>query len=117
LYRDIDEFQYFMDEAPVPTSRLWALLGYLGITTALEFCIKRVPHLGRVEYRAIMEVFHGSAFRASCSDGVANVAWQAIIMWNCTQHCKLKNSIYHILPQRKKDKFKDSGVKTSIPRM
>jgi hypothetical protein len=38
-------------------------------------------------------------------------------MWNHTHHCKLKNSIYHILPQRKKDKFKASGVKTDIPRM
>jgi hypothetical protein len=38
-------------------------------------------------------------------------------MWNHTHHYKLKNSIYHILPQRKKDKLKASGVKTDIPRM
>jgi hypothetical protein len=79
-----------------------------------------------VEYWAIVEVFHmfnvisrhtGSAFRASCSDAMANVAWQTITMWSRNHHRNLKNSIYHILPQRKKDKFKVSGVKTDIPRM
>jgi hypothetical protein len=29
----------------------------------------------------------------------------------------LKNSVYHLLPQRKKDKFKTSGVKADVPRM
>jgi hypothetical protein len=32
-------------------------------------------------------------------------------------HCRLKNSIYHLLPQRRKNKFKASGVRTGIPRM
>jgi hypothetical protein len=50
-------------------------------------------------------------------DVVVDAAWQAITTWNRTHHRKLKNSIYHILPQRKKDKFKASGVKTDIPRM
>jgi hypothetical protein len=30
---------------------------------------------------------------------------------NQTYHDELKNSIYHLLPQRKKDKFKDSEVR------
>jgi hypothetical protein len=56
----------------------------VGITTAPEFRIKRVPHPGWLEYRAIVEIFHGSnvvsrhtkpAFRASCSDVVAGTAW------------------------------------------
>jgi hypothetical protein len=76
--------------------------------------------------RAFVEVFNGPnvirrhmgpTFRASCSDVVVDAAWQAITAWNRTHHCKLKNSIYHPLPQRKKDKFKASGVRTDIPRM
>jgi hypothetical protein len=79
----------------------------LGITTAPEFRIKRVPHLGRVEYRAIVEVFRrsnvvsrhmGLAFRASCGIVVADFAWKAITTWNRTHHRKVENSIYHILP-------------------
>jgi hypothetical protein len=35
MYRDVDEVESFRAEAPVPTGRLRALLGYLGITTTL----------------------------------------------------------------------------------
>jgi hypothetical protein len=48
---------------------------------------------------------------------VADAAWQAITIYNRTYHEKLKNSVYHLLPQRKKDKFKTFGVKAYIPRM
>jgi hypothetical protein len=56
----------------------------------------------------------GLAFRVTYSDVVANAAWQAIITFNCTHHDKLNNSIYHLLPLRKKDKFKTSGVRIDI---
>jgi hypothetical protein len=59
----------------------------------------------------------GPAFRTTCSDVVVDAAWQAITVWNHTHHNKLKNSIYHLLLQWKKDKFKASGVRTDIPRM
>jgi hypothetical protein len=83
MYHDTDEFQSFGNRALVPNGRPRALLSHVGITTAPQFRIKRVPRLGWVEYRAIMVVFHGSnvvsrhtrpAFRASCSDDVANAA-------------------------------------------
>jgi hypothetical protein len=48
---------------------------------------------------------------------VVDAAWQTITVWNHTHHNKLKNSIYHLLLQWKKDKFKASGVRTDIPRM
>jgi hypothetical protein len=126
MYHDADELKSFRNEALIPTRRLRGLLGHIGISTAPEFRIKRVPHPKREEFRAVVEVFNGPnvisrhmdpAFRASCSDIVADAAWQAITAWNRTHHHKLKNSIYHLLPQRKKDKFKASGVRTDIPRM
>jgi hypothetical protein len=42
---------------------------------------------------------------------------ESITTWNCMHHQKLKNSVYHLLPQRKKDKFKASGVRTDVRRM
>jgi hypothetical protein len=80
----VDEVESFEAKAPIPTSRLRALLGHLGITTAPRYRIKEVPHPGWVEFKAIAEIFIGSrilcrhqgpAFRASRSDAVANVAW------------------------------------------
>jgi hypothetical protein len=126
LYHDADELKSFGNEAPIPTDRLRNLLGHIGITTAPEFRIKKVPRPGREEFRAIVEVFNGPnvvsrhtgpAFRASRNDAVADAAWQAITAWNCTHHRKLKNSVYHLLPQRKKDKFKASGVGLDVSRM
>jgi hypothetical protein len=32
-------------------------------------------------------------------------------------HDELRNTVYYLLPQRKKNKFKVSGVKADIPRM
>jgi hypothetical protein len=49
-------------------------------------------------------------------DAVANAAWQAITTYNRRYHEELKNIIYHLLPQRKKNRFKTSGVKADVPR-
>jgi hypothetical protein len=87
MYRDADEVESFGAESPILTGRLRALLEHLGITTAPRYRIKEVPHLGRVEFKAIAEIFFGSrilyrhkgpAFRTSCSDAVADAAWQTI---------------------------------------
>jgi hypothetical protein len=73
MYRDADEVETFGAEALVPTGRLRALLEHLGITTAPRYGIKEVSHLGRVEFKAIAEIFlrsrvlyrhKGPAFRA-----------------------------------------------------
>jgi hypothetical protein len=101
-------------------------LNHLNITTHLEFRIERVPLPGREEYKAIVEIFSGPnvlsrhkglAFRATYQDAVADAAWQAITTYNRRNHEELKNSIYHLLPQRKKNKFNTSGVKEDVPRM
>jgi hypothetical protein len=55
--------------------------------------------------------------RATYKDAVADAAWQAITVYNRTYHDELKNFVYHLLPQRKKDKFKTSVVKADVPRM
>jgi hypothetical protein len=83
LYRDADEMESFRAESPILAGRLRALLEHLGITTALRYRIKEVPRSGRVEFKAIAEIFFGSrilyrhnglAFRTSRSDAVADVA-------------------------------------------
>jgi hypothetical protein len=100
LYRDADEVESFRVESPILAGRLRALLEHLGITTAPRYRIKEVPHSGRVEFKAIVEIFFGSrilcrhkgpAFRTSRSDA----AWQ--------------NSVHYLLPYRKKDQFKAYG--------
>ncbi len=84
MYRDADEVESFGAEAPVLASRLRALLEHLGITTAPRYRIKEVPRSGRVEFKAIAEIFFGSrvlcrhkgpAFRTSHNDAVADAAW------------------------------------------
>jgi hypothetical protein len=126
MYHDANEIKTSRNEASIPTGRLWDLLGCIDITTALEFRIKRVPHPGREEYRAAEEIFNGPnvinrhmglAFRESYRDVVVDAAWHAITAYNHTHHDKLDNSIYHLLPHRKKDKFKTSGVKADVPRI
>jgi hypothetical protein len=105
MYQNADEVESFGAEAPVLTSTLRAMLEHLGITTAPRYRIKEVPRPGRVEFKAITEIFFGSrvlcrrkrpAFRTSRSDAVADAAWQSY---------------------RKKDQFKAYGVKKDIPRM
>jgi hypothetical protein len=122
----VDEVESFGVEAPVLAGRVRALLEHLGITTAPRYRIKEVPLPGRVEFKAITEIFFGSmvlywhkgpAFRTSCSNAVADVAWQAITSWVHGNKHRLQNSIHYLLPYRKKDQFKAYGVKKDIPRM
>jgi hypothetical protein len=90
MYRDADEVESFRAETLIIAGRLWALLENLGITTAPQYRIKEVSRSGRVEFKAIAEIFFGSrvlcrhkgpAFRTSHSDDVADAAWQAITSW------------------------------------
>jgi hypothetical protein len=126
MYRDADEVESFGIEAPVLAGRLRALLEHLGITTAPRYRIKEVPRSGRVEFKAITEIFFrsrvicrhkGPAFRTSRSDAVADAAWQAITSWVRSNKSWLQNSVHYLLPYRKKDEFKAYGVKKDIPRM
>jgi hypothetical protein len=59
----------------------------------------------------------GPAFRTTHQDAVANVAWQAITTYSSRYHDELRNTVYYLLPQRKKNKFKVSGVKADVPIM
>jgi hypothetical protein len=113
-------------EAPVLAGRLRALLEHLGITTAPRYRIKEVPRPGRVEFKAITDIFFGSkvlcrhkgpAFRTSRSDAVADATWQAITSWVRSNKSQLQNSVHYLLPYRKRDQFKAYGVKKDIPRM
>jgi hypothetical protein len=102
------------------------LLNHINITTPPEFRIKRISCPGREEYKAIMEIISGSnvlsrhkgpAFRTTYQDAVADAAWQAITTYSRRYHDELRNTIYHLLPQRKKNKFKVFEVKADVPRM
>jgi hypothetical protein len=126
MYRDADEVESFGAESLILTGRLRALLEHLGITTAPRYRIKKVPRSGRVEFKAIAEIFFGSrilcqhkgpTFRTSRSDAVADAAWQAITSWVRSNKSRLQNSVHYILPYKKKDQFKAYGVKKDIPRM
>jgi hypothetical protein len=126
MFRDADEVESFGAEAPVLTGRLRALLEHQGITTALRYRIKEVPRSGRVEFKAIAEIFFrsrilyrhkGPAFRTSRSNAVADAAWQAITSWVHSNKSRLQNSVHYLLPYRKKDQFKAYRVKTDIPWM
>jgi hypothetical protein len=126
MYRDIDEVESFGIKAPVLTGRLRALLEHLGITTAPRYRIKEVPCSGRVEFKAIAEIFFGSrvlcrhkgpTFRTSRSDAAADAAWQAITSWARSNKSRLQNSVHYLLPYMKKDQFKAYVVKKDIPRM
>jgi hypothetical protein len=98
LYRDVDEVESFGAESLILVGRLRALLEHLGITTAPRYRIKEVPCSGRVEFKAIAEIFFGSrilyrykgpAFRTSRSDAVADAARQAITSWVCSNKSRL----------------------------
>jgi hypothetical protein len=126
MYWDADEVESFGAESPILAGRLWALLEHLGITTAPRYQIKEVPRSGRVEFKAIAEIFFGSrvlcrhkgpTFRTSHSDAIADAAWQAITSWVRSNKSRLQNSIHYLLPYRKKNQFKAYGVKRDIPRM
>jgi DNA-binding transcriptional LysR family regulator len=126
MFRDADEVESFRAESLIHAGRLRALLEHLGITTAPRYRIKEVPHSGRVEFKAIAEIFFGSrilcrhkglSFRTTHSDAIADAAWQAITSWVCSNKSRLQNSVHYLLPYQKKDQFKAYGVKKDIPRM
>jgi hypothetical protein len=125
-FHDADLIKTFGDECLIPTGRLRYLLNRINITTPPQFRIKRVPRPAREEYMAIMEIISrpnvlsrhkGPAFRTTYQDAVADAAWQTITTYSCRYHDDLRNNVYHLLPQRKKNKFKASRVKADIPRM
>jgi hypothetical protein len=125
-FHDTNEIKIFGNEAPIPTGKLRDLLNRINITTPPEFRIKRILHLCREEYKAIVEILSGPnvlsrhmgpAFRTTCQDAVADAAWQTITTYSHRYHDELRNTIYHLLPQRKKNKFKVFGVKADVPRM
>jgi hypothetical protein len=126
MYRDADEVESFRVEAPVLTGRLRAMLEHLGITTAPRYRIKEVLRSGRVEFKAVAEIFFrprvlcrhkGHTFKTSRSDAIADAAWKAITSWVHSNKSRLQNSVHYLLPYRKKDQFKAYGVKKDIPRM
>jgi hypothetical protein len=125
-FHDADEIKTFGNEAPVPTGRLSDLLNHINITTPPEFRIKRILHPGREEYKAIVEILSGPnvlsrhkgpVFRTTYLDAVADAVWQAITTYSRIYHDELRNTVYHLLSQREKNKFKASGVKADVPRM
>jgi hypothetical protein len=90
MYRDYDDVESFRAESSILAGRLRALLEHLGITTAPRYRIKEVTRPGRVEFKAITEIFFrsrilcqhkGPAFRTSRSDAIVDAAWQAITSW------------------------------------
>jgi hypothetical protein len=110
MYRDADEVESFGAEAPVPTSRLRAMLAHLGITTAPRYRIKEVPRPGRVEFKAITEIFfgfnicyrhQGPTFRASHSDVVAEATSNN--SWVRSNKSRLQNSVHRLLTYQKMD--------------
>jgi hypothetical protein len=126
MYRDADEVESFRAESLILTGRLRALLEHLGISIPPRYRIKEVSRSGRVEFKAVAEIFFrsrvlyrhkGPAFRTSRSDAIADAAWQAITWWVHSSKSWLQNSVHYLLPYRKKDQFKAYGVKRDIPRM
>jgi hypothetical protein len=108
LYKDADERESFSAKGLVPTGRLCALLGHLGITSAPRYWIKGVPRPGQVEFKAIIEIFSGSrvlyryqgpAFKASISDAMVDAAWQAITLLSHRNKDELQNSVHRFMPQ------------------
>jgi hypothetical protein len=102
------------------------LLNDINITTLPEFRIKRIPCPGQEEYKAIVEIISGPnvlsrhkgpAFITTYQDAVVDAAWQAITTYSRRYHDELRNTVYHLLPQRKKKKSKVSGVKADVPKM
>jgi hypothetical protein len=126
MYRDADEVESFRADSLILAGRLRALLEHLGITTAPWYRVKEVLRTGRVEFKAIAEIFFssrilcrhkGPAFRTSRSDAVADATWQTITSWVHSNKIRLQNLVHYLLPYRKKDQFKAYEVKKDIPRM
>jgi hypothetical protein len=73
--------------------------------------VKEVPRTGQVEFKAIAEIFFGSrilyrhkglAFRISCSDAVADAAWQAITSWSVATRagCRTRSTTSYLIRRR-----------------
>jgi hypothetical protein len=110
IFHDADKIKTFGDEAPIPPGRLRDLLNHINIITPPKFRIKRIPRPGREEYKIIVEIISGPnvlsrhkgpAFRTTYQDAVADTAWQAITTYSRRYHDELRNTVYHLLPQRK----------------
>jgi hypothetical protein len=74
---------------------------------------------GRMDFTCTVEVFDGQEVASkhacptpcvTCAEAVTDTAWQVLMNWNRSRHCDLKNSIYALYPQCKKDAFKISQV-------
>jgi hypothetical protein len=124
IFHDADEIKTFGEEAPIPTGRLRDLLKHINIITPPEFRIKRIPRPGREKYKTIVEIISGPnvlsrhmgpAFRTTYPDAVADAAWQAITTYSRRYHDEFRNTIYHLLPQRKRNQFKVSGSRPTFP--
>jgi hypothetical protein len=96
----------------------------LGITSTPRYRIKGILRPGRVEFKAVSEMFsrprvlckhQGPAFRASISDVVADAAWQAITSWSLRNKGELQNSIHRYLSERTNSR--PLGVKKDVSRM
>jgi hypothetical protein len=114
MFHNADEIKTFGDEAPIPTCRLRDLLNRINITTPPEFKIKRIPCPGQEVYKAIIEIisgpnvlsrYNGPAFRTTYQNAVADAAWQAITTYSHGYHDELRNTVYYLPHQRKKNKF------------
>jgi hypothetical protein len=125
-FHDADEIKTFANEALIPTGRLRDLLNHINITTPPEFRIKRIPRPDREEYKATVEILSGPnvlswhkgpPFKTTYQDAAADATWQVITTYSRRYHDELRNTVYHLLPQRKKNKFKVSGVRADVPRM
>jgi hypothetical protein len=112
MYRDVDEVESFRAKATVLAGGLRALLEHLGITIAPRYRIKEVLRAGRVEFKAVVEIFFGSrvlcrhkgpTFRTSCSDAIADAAWQAITSWVRSNKSWVQNSVHYLLPYNDDD--------------
>jgi hypothetical protein len=73
MYRDVDEVESIGAESPIVAGRLRALLEHMGITATPWYRIKKVPCSGRVEFKAIAEIFFGS--RILCLQDFVQRCW------------------------------------------
>jgi hypothetical protein len=117
-FHDTDEIKTFGNEDPIPTGRQRDLLNHINIITLPEFRIKRILRPDREEYKAIMEILSGPnvlsrhkgpAFRTTYQDVVVDTAWQVITTYSRRYHDELRNTVYHLLPQRKKTQVQGFG--------
>jgi hypothetical protein len=109
IFHDADEIKTFGDEAPIPTGRLRDLWNHLNITTPPEFRIKTIPRPSREEYKAIVEIISGPNVLSR------HKAWQAITTYNRRYHDELRNTVYHLLPQRKRNQSRFLGSRPMFP--